>query len=184
MNKLFNDLFDLLRLRFKPLSHYVYPAWQPLALVLGVKVIEGGFAHLQAQWWQRVGFFLGFGMVEVLLLVFWLTIWWRFVLRRPITGSLFPIAALLTGAQMLSLLMLMTPPALFLPVMVGLAGYLIYMTISALSAALAEPKRVVVLALLIYLPSLFNLHWIAFQMWLEWGWLPSELLAVINGQTM
>jgi len=183
MPKFLTDLLDALRLRFQPLAHYIYPAWQPVGALLLVGFFVGaGAMGLNAGVLERAGFMMAVNLLQIVLLTFWLMIWWRFVLKRPVQGSLFPLVALVNSAHFLivlaSMLILVliapaSPESLLLTVAVtvmGLGLWVVFLTVAAVAAALNERRVTVLLALLAYLPTALSISQISMGLMLDWGW--------------
>lgn len=179
MPKFLIDLFDVLRLRFQPLAHYVYPAWQPVGALLLVGFIGGaGAMGMKAGLIERAGFMMAMNLLQIVLLTFWLMIWWRFVLKRPVQGSLFPLVALVNSAHFLIVLAAILVLVLMAPISVellmltimGLGLWVLFLTIAAVAAALNERRVTVLLALLAYLPTALSISQIAMGLMLDWGW--------------
>lgn len=177
MPKFFCDMLDVLRLRFKPLSSYVYPSWQPLAWLVLIGVIGGVDAQVfKTGVIERIAFFVTLNLAEALLLSVWLMVWWRYVLNRPVQGSLFPLVTLATSVQLLELFTRLLPDDIALYAAVSLAFYGVFVLMSSVAAALNEKRGTVLLALLAYLPAAMGLFQIAMGMALKWSWIDLSTL--------
>lgn len=172
MPKFVRDALDLLRFRFYPLKHYVYPAWQPLAWLLLVGIVGGLAAQeFQADILERILFFAGLNLVETMLMSTWLMVWWRWILKRPISGSLFPLVVLASSAQLFEPLIQLFPDNLAMVLALPLAIYGLCVLVAGVAAALAERRLFVVLAIMAYLPVALTLLHLATTLALNLGWI-------------
>lgn len=177
MQKFFFDMLEVVRFRFKPLSSYVYPAWQPL-LTLALVALLGAIpaSEIQTGLAGRAAFFFMLRLAETTLLSLWLMLWWRFILRRPFTGSVFPLLVLCVGPHFFA------PLVALLPLEYGgilggvIAGYSLVLMVSAVAASLGERRRTVVVALLASLPLAFMLVTVMFQLMASLGWISLEVV--------
>ncbi|SFN33504.1 hypothetical protein SAMN05660284_01235 [Formivibrio citricus] len=172
MPKFIADLLDLLRFRFQPLSHYVYPAWQPLGW-LALAAILGGSAstEVQAALPGKLAFFFVLTLAETAFLSIWLMVWWKWVLRRPFTGSLFPLLTLCTGPQFLVPLVALLPPRSSAIILLTIAIYNLVLMVSAVAAALEERRRTVLLGMMAYLPLALIFSQLTHRLMAGWGWI-------------
>lgn len=193
MPKFLHDLLDLLRLRFHLLTQYVYPAWQPVgALLLLGFVCGAGMLGLKAGLIERAAFMIVLNFLQVVLLTFWLMFWWRFVLKRPVQGSLFPLIALVSSAQFLialatTLMMaVLAPlaPGQFMLIIAALGFACLFLMVAAIASALNERRIIVLLALFAYFPTALSLSQIALGLMLNWGWMemPPNIAAIPAGK--
>lgn len=184
MNKLVRDVLDLLRFRFYPLNHYIYPAWQPLAWLAGIGVVGALGAHeFQAGLAERIVFFIALNLIETLLMSFWLMGWWRWVLKRPFEGSLFPLVVLASSTQLLEPLTLFVPESMAMAFAFPLAVYGVYLLVAAVAHALGERRGLVVIAIIGYLPIALTLLHFAMSMALDWGWVVVDPAPANTGTT-
>ena len=182
MNKLIRDVLDLLRFRIQPLSHYVYPAWQPLAWIALIGVVGAASAYeFQAGFIARVGFFVVLNLLETLLLSFWLMGWWRWILKRPINCSLFPLVVLVSSTQLLEPLTFLLPENLSMAFAFPLAVYGVVLLVVAVAQALNERRALVVAAIIGYLPVALALLHFAMNLALDWGWVSLETTTPVAG---
>ena len=171
MRRLIEDALDLCRLRTHPLSRYVYPAWEPIlwvALCSGVNVI--GDTELQTGITQKIVFSVLFGLGETLLMSFWLLGWFRWILKRPISGSIFPLLAVAGSVNLFMPLVDIAPLAYQMLVMVLIAFYGVYVMVLGIGDGLQEKRSTILLALLAYLPAAFLLAIMASSLAYSLGW--------------
>ncbi len=179
--KFARDVLDLLRFRFYPLNHYVYPAWQPLAWVVLIGVVGAlGAYEFQAGLMSRIVFFVILNLIETLLMSFWLMGWWRWIVRRPFEGSLFPLVVLASSTQLLEPITQLFPESLRMTVALPLAIYGVVLLVSAVAKALEERRILVVLAIIGYLPIALTLLHFAMGLALDWGWVSIEITTPTN----
>lgn len=171
MSKFVLDALDMLRLRFYPQSHYVYPAWQPLAWIVLIGIVGAlGASEFQAGLIERIVFFVVLNLAETLLMSFWLMGWWRWVLKRPFEGSMFPIVAMASSSQLLEPLTFLLPDSLAMAFAFPLAVYGVFLLVAAVARALEERRILVVLAIIAYLPIALTLLHMAMSFALDLGW--------------
>lgn len=182
MPKFFVDLLNLLRFRFQPLSHYVYPAWQPIGLLALAAILGGVFSSkIQADVPGKMAFFFALTLAQTALLSLWLMIWWKWVLRRPFVGSLFPLLALCTGPQFLVPFAVLLPIKVAAALIMAIAFYSFILVLSAIAAALGERRRTVLLAMIAYLPLALILSQITDQLMVSWGWISIPAVPPVSG---
>ncbi len=178
MNKFIRDAFDLLRFRFHPLEHYIYPAWQPLAWLGLIGVVGAlGAQEFQAGLPSRIAFFVVLNLLETLLMSAWLMGWWRWVLKRPFEGSLFPLVVLASSTQLLEPLSGFLPDSMALAFAFPLAVYGVFLLVASVANALGERRALVVLAIIAYLPVALTLLHLAMSLALDWGWVSAQELS-------
>lgn len=171
MPKFIRDVLDLLRFRFHPLAHYVYPAWQSLLWLALIGVVGGLAAHeFRSGLLARIAFFTALNLIETIVLSAWLMAWWRWVLKRPIQGSLFPLVVLANSAQLLEPVLQLFPDSIALALVFPLALYGMLLLIGAVASALGERRFVVFIAILAYLPIALALLQVSMNLTVGWGW--------------
>ncbi len=182
MPKFLADLIELLRFRFQPLSHYVYPAWQPIALLALAATLGGASSgEIQAGVPGKIAFFFVLTLTETALLSIWLMMWWKLILRRPFSGSVFPLLALCTGPQFFVPLVSFLPPVAAAVLMLAMASYSLILMMSAIAAALGERRRTVLLAMIAYLPVATVLSQLTQQLMVGWGWIVLPAIQTTSG---
>ncbi len=184
MTKLVRDALDFLRFRFYPLTHYVSPAWQPLVWLLLIGVVGGVVAQeFQAGVLERILFFVVLNLLETTLLSAWLMAWWRWILKRPTQGSLFPLVVLASSAQLLEPLTQFFPESIALAFAFPLALYGVFILVAGVATALSERRVFVVLAILAYLPVALTLLHLAMTLTLDWGWIVDTTAQPVVGRS-
>ncbi|XLM21985.1 hypothetical protein MKD33_09105, partial [Chromobacterium piscinae] len=99
MRVLIDDLFDLLRLRVKPLAAYQYVWWQPaLLLTLLGAVSSGDTTELGSNVAGRIGFMVVFTWLETVLFARFIGFWLRWG-KAELGGSLFGLVVVASGLQ-------------------------------------------------------------------------------------
>lgn len=175
------DVFSVLRFDFKPLGHYVYPAWQPLAWLTLIGVVAGiGTTEFQAALPVRIAFFVGLNWVEAIGQVLWLMAWQRYLRKKPVTGSLFPVLVIAGSPQLLAPALTLLPESYFMTGFVLLLVYSFGLLVMALAEALEEAGWRIVLALLAFSPIAFTILSVAMSFAMSQGWIvpPAELVAL------
>lgn len=172
MRKFLDDIWCVLRFDFKPLSHYIYPAWQPLFWMLLIGVMGGLLGDLQAGPLTRALFSLVVFAIEVILQTVWIMLWQRYIRRKPVEGSLFPLVVILNTPQLLgAVLLLLVPNGMVLPLMVLVALYSLVLSVMAIAEVLEESGWRIVLALLCFAPIGFLMLNVALGVAVKAGWL-------------
>jgi hypothetical protein len=172
MRQFLTDIRDVLRFEFRPLTHYVYPAWQPLLWMVLIGVIGGVAGDLKAGPLTRASFSLGVFAVEAILQTVWIMLWQRYLRRKPVQTSLFPLVIILNTPQLLGGLALMVAPAaIYLPMMVLVALYSLVLSVMALAETLDESGWRIVLALLCFAPIGFLVLNMALGVAINAGWI-------------
>lgn len=181
MPKFVRDVLDLLRFRFHPLAHYVYPAWQTLLWLSLIGVVGGLAAYeFQAGVLARIAFFIALNVTETIVLSAWLMAWWRWVLKRPVQGSLFPLVVLANSAQLLEPVLRLFPETVALALVFPLALYGMLLLIGAVATALDERRFLVFVAILAYLPIALALVQLSMNLTVGWGWVEMAVAPAAN----
>lgn len=180
MRKFLSDVWCVLRFDFKPLSHYVYPAWQPLAWLALICIVGGVFSPFEVSLLARVLFTLiatGLGMA---LQTLWVMSWQRYIRGKPVTGSLFPLIVILATPQLLiaALPALSLSENVLLLVLGGTALYSVVLGVIGLAEVLDEPGWRIVVVMLGFLPFFMLYTNLLIGLALHWGWI--ALPAVAN----
>lgn len=179
MTNFISDALKMLRFKFYPLTHYAYPAWQPLAWLMVIGIVGGlGAQEFQAGLLERIIFFVILNLLEALLLSAWLMGWWRWIIKRPVSSSLFPVVVLASSAQLLEPLTRLLPATLAMNFAFPLAFYGVVLLVVSVATALNERRLLVVLAILAYFPVAMMLLHLAMSLVIGWGWIVPETLAL------
>lgn len=177
MKKFISDALNMLRFRFYPLNHYVYPAWQPLVWLIVIGVVGGlGAQEFQAGLPERILFFIALNLAESVLLSTWLMVWWRWIIKRPLTGSLFPVVVLASSAQLLEPLTQLLTQSTAMNFAFPLAFYGVVLLVASVANALQERRLLVVLAIMAYFPIALMLLHVAMSLVLGWGWIVADVV--------
>ena len=172
MRLFLNDVWAALRFEFKPLAQYAYPAWQPLSWMALIGISGGIFSDLQAGILTRALFSLVLFSAGVVAQTMWIMLWQRHIRRKPMPGSLFPLAVILNTPQLISLLLPILLPASFqLPVLLLVMLYSLVLGVLGLAEVLDEAGWRIVVALLCFAPFGFLILNIGLSWAVKMGWL-------------
>ncbi|QNM97695.1 hypothetical protein [Chitinimonas koreensis] len=167
------DALDLARFRVRPLSHYGYAWWLPLAWLTLLSVLQALFgSELKASLPVRLVFVVGFAWVQALLLALFFGWWLKLGKRWSGEGSLFPLVVLCSSAQLFEPAIGLLSEAMQLPVIVLLAFYQLAVWVVACSRATGVTVGYVIGGLFAYLPTALILALLSLSIASSAGWLP------------
>lgn len=135
-NQLIQDIFDLLRLRVKPLAHYTYPRWQMVLLVilLGIagsvtdkQVIPNVELHVLSSVVSR--------LLDMLLAAYFYRWWLKQGERWDGKDRLFPLIALTDSVMFIYPICLWIPNDAAGLLIFPLGAFRIFLQITAISSA-------------------------------------------------
>ncbi|AXK39759.1 hypothetical protein [Crenobacter cavernae] len=178
MQRLFDDVIDLVRGRIQPLAHYQYPFWQPALLLTVMGVFASARAiEIGGPLEGRLLFFVLFTWMQILLFVRFMG-WWVRLAGARLEASLFGLVVLTNSPQLLEPLASWLPDDAAQGVTLVLSVLSVIILVRALSAVSGVSKLRVFLGALCYTPLaillLTGLTGVAGQMgWIE---LPPELM--------
>ncbi|WP_269530751.1 hypothetical protein [Chitinimonas sp. BJYL2] len=154
----FQDAFDLARFRVKPLEHYAYDWWQPIAWLTTLAILPVLLAlGKTGNPLGMLAFSLAASWGQALLFTFFFAWWIRKHPQTQIRGSLFPLVVLASSAQLSGLLLSITPEMLVPLVFLGLLVYQFAVLLNALAKTHSLPVRYMVNGLMVYLAGCFAL---------------------------
>lgn len=101
MITLFSEVFDLYRFRVKTLASYRPPLWQVMLLLCGVGlVLSAGSPELGSYLPGRIGFGIGYNLLETLLFTGFIGLWLGLG-RQAFSRELFSLVTLSSAVQLL-----------------------------------------------------------------------------------
>lgn len=171
--QIFDDIFDLLRLRPQPLAHYRYPVWQPALLITLIGVFGAASADaLQAPLTGKIVYFIGLQWLHLLLLAQFFHWWLRRGDRWNGEGSLWQLFAACQGLSLLGPLLSWFPDAMLLPLASALSAYGVVIVIHALTVATQVARNHVIGGVLLFWPISLLLSRLMLAGANQLGWLP------------
>lgn len=167
------DALDLARFRVRPLSHYGYVWWLPLAWLTLLGALQAVFgSDLQASLPVRLPFAVCLAWVQAMLLALFFGWWLKLGKRWSGEGSLFPLVVLCSSAQLFQPVIALLPEPLQLPVIALLAFYQLAVWVVACARATGVTIGYVIGGLFAYLPTALILALVSLSIASSAGWLP------------
>ncbi|QEL54929.1 hypothetical protein [Chromobacterium paludis] len=182
MRLLIDDVFDLLRLRVKPLAAYQYPLWQPALLltVLGL-ISSGGTAELGGNIAGRIAYMVLFTWLETWFFTRFITFWLRLG-KGEVAGSLFGLVVVASGLQFIEPLTSWLPEdvAAGVDMLLSLVGLVVL--VNALSTVSGVSKLRVLAGVVLFAPLALVLLAATLSLANALGWveLPADMVAMMQ----
>ncbi|KIA81669.1 hypothetical protein QR66_03615 [Chromobacterium piscinae] len=182
MRVLIDDLFDLLRLRVKPLAAYQYPWWQPALLLtlLGV-IASGDTTELGSNVAGRIGFMVAFTWLETVFFIRFIGFWLRLG-KAELAGSLFGLVVVASGLQFIEPLTSWLPDdvAAGADMLLSLLGLVVL--VNALSQVSGVSKLRVLAGVVLFAPLALVLLAATLSLANTAGWvdLPADMVAMMQ----
>ena len=159
MNGFLRDTFNACCLRFKPLEQYSYSPWIPcfwLTLIALTDSMANADAIAPSPAWGVV-FFVLLNWLLTILEALWFAAWFKYIERKPLEVSVFPLVVIASTPQMLApvLLLVDQSTANLLGFVLMIYGMLVL--IRALAASTGKRIGVAAVSAIAFLPVFFIL---------------------------
>nr|WP_233201175.1 hypothetical protein [Chromobacterium alticapitis] len=177
-----DDVFDLLRLRVKPLAAYQYPWWQPALLLTALGLIASGdTAELGSNIAGRIGYMVLFTWLETLFFTRFIGFWLRLA-KGEATGSLFGLVVVASGLQFIEPLTSWLPEDVSsgADMLLSMAGLVVL--VNALSKVSGVSKLRVLAGVVLFAPLALVLLAATLSLANALGWvdLPADMVAMMH----